>query len=291
MALAKHRLQQLPHAVNVLLAARLAPCSTAAGEELLELLVLEPWLLLGRAGVAQVPTHEPVRLPAAKKTLLQSMRLQTHGPIHMDLLQTGLHFAGDPHLVLAAAPRGVRRQAGGLLTPVRPPGSREELARGVVLPLHVEVAADKPWATAAAAELAQDRRQGLAELPPLCRRGPREAVHRGDTAAIASSQADRGRRRAAGPLAFEGKVQLLAHARLEENGCQALLSRANGCSIAELLGCLLHLQLGGPEFLHQDHIRVVAHHQPEVADGCDVRDRDLEVPSHGLLTVVPHSPA
>ena len=110
--------------------------------------------------------------PLRKKPLLQSMGLQARGPVHPDLLKTGLHFAGDPHLVIAATPRGVGRQAGGLFTPVCPPGSREEFARGVVLPLHVEVAADKPWATAAAAELAQDRRQGLAELSRCATVGP-----------------------------------------------------------------------------------------------------------------------
>ena len=64
VALAKHTFQQLPHGIDIALAARLQPRGPVAGKELLELLVRETLLLLGEPRVAQLPAVEFARLAA-----------------------------------------------------------------------------------------------------------------------------------------------------------------------------------------------------------------------------------
>ena len=122
MALAQHRLQQLPHGIDIQPRKGLLPSSSAVSEGLFKFLVAEALLFLLRALVADDPSRELVRFAAPEDSSLQGMGPEPGRPVHLDLLQASLHFARDLDLVLAAGPHRVPPQGGGFPAPVLPTG-------------------------------------------------------------------------------------------------------------------------------------------------------------------------
>ena len=219
------------------------------------------------------------------------MRAQAGVPVDGDSFQPGLHVLREPALVDAASLVAVRRAAGGLEAPIHPASPAQHLVDRKLAWNHIQVTCYQAKSSPAGSKLEQDVLQHSSELELLLDSGPVVAVHRRHTAGVAISKVDDCRSRAAGPLTLAAKGYALTLARQKQHRREAEVVGTYGCCVAELLGLLQQLALGGPNLLQQSYVRLACEGKPEVAQGCNVGHDNLQIPMEGLVLPVAVLPA